>query len=105
MLIGQIQIESICSEVYTVSGSLHQGQTSDASLKLWSVSVLAIFSDSAYASQMVCMQVHRAVLHSGEQVVVKVQRPGLKNLFDIDLANLKLLAKQLDRMDDNSNYL
>lgn len=51
------------------------------------------------------MQVHRAVLHSGEQVVVKVQRPGLKNLFDIDLANLKVLAKQLDRTDDNSNYL
>lgn len=30
-------------------------------------------------------QVHRAVLHSGEEVVVKVQRPGLKQLFDIDL--------------------
>ena len=51
------------------------------------------------------VQVHRAVLHSGEQVVVKVQRPGLKNLFDIDLANLKVLAKQLDRSDENSDYL
>ena len=28
---------------------------------------------------------HRAVLHNGEKVVVKVQRPGLKKLFDIDL--------------------
>lgn len=37
--------------------------------------------------------------------MVKVQRPGLKNLFDIDLANLKVLAKQLDRSDDNSDYL
>ncbi|KAH9793758.1 protein ACTIVITY OF BC1 COMPLEX KINASE 7 [Citrus sinensis] len=38
-------------------------------------------------------QVHRAILHNGEKVVVKVQRPGLKKLFDIDLGNLKLVAK------------
>nr|KJB10238.1 hypothetical protein B456_001G191200 [Gossypium raimondii] len=38
-------------------------------------------------------QVHRAVLHNGEKVVVKVQRPGLKKLFDIDLRNLKLIAE------------
>lgn len=37
--------------------------------------------------------VHRAVLHNGEKVVVKVQRPGLKKLFDIDLRNLKLIAE------------
>lgn len=34
-------------------------------------------------------QVHKAQLHSGEEVVVKVQRPGLKQLFRIDLAILK----------------
>ncbi|GKV18244.1 hypothetical protein SLEP1_g28651 [Rubroshorea leprosula] len=38
-------------------------------------------------------QVHRAMLHNGEKVVVKVQRPGLKKLFDIDLRNLKLIAE------------
>lgn len=38
-------------------------------------------------------QVHRAVLHNREKVVVKVQRPGLKRLFDIDLKNLKLIAQ------------
>ncbi|XP_068642180.1 protein ACTIVITY OF BC1 COMPLEX KINASE 7, chloroplastic [Aristolochia californica] len=42
-------------------------------------------------------QVHRAVLHSGEEVVVKVQRPGLKKLFDIDLRNLKLIAEYFQR--------
>ncbi|PKI76855.1 protein ACTIVITY OF BC1 COMPLEX KINASE 7, chloroplastic-like [Punica granatum] len=42
-------------------------------------------------------QVHRAVLHNGERVVVKVQRPGLKRLFDIDLKNLKLIAKYFQR--------
>jgi len=30
-------------------------------------------------------QVHRARLHTGEEVVVKVQRPGLDQLFDLDL--------------------
>ncbi|XP_074574896.1 protein ACTIVITY OF BC1 COMPLEX KINASE 7, chloroplastic-like [Curcuma longa] len=42
-------------------------------------------------------QVHRAILHSGEQVVVKIQRPGLKKLFDIDLRNLKLVAEYFQR--------
>ncbi|PKI76856.1 hypothetical protein CRG98_002842 [Punica granatum] len=42
-------------------------------------------------------QVHRAVLHNGERVVVKVQRPGLKRLFDIDLKNLKLIAEYFQR--------
>jgi predicted unusual protein kinase regulating ubiquinone biosynthesis (AarF/ABC1/UbiB family) len=37
-------------------------------------------------------QVHRARLHSGEEVVVKVQRPGLKSLFTIDLEILKGIA-------------
>lgn len=38
-------------------------------------------------------QVHRAQLHSGEEVVVKVQRPGLKSLFTIDLSILKGIAR------------
>uniref|UniRef100_UPI0030D933D0 ABC1 kinase family protein n=2 Tax=Oculatella sp. LEGE 06141 TaxID=1828648 RepID=UPI0030D933D0 len=38
-------------------------------------------------------QVHRAQLHSGEEVVVKVQRPGLKKLFTIDLEILKGIAR------------
>ncbi|CAL9063117.1 unnamed protein product [Musa banksii] len=42
-------------------------------------------------------QVHRAVLHSGERVVVKVQRPGLKKLFDIDFRNLRLIAEYFQR--------
>ncbi|KAA8524878.1 hypothetical protein F0562_011301 [Nyssa sinensis] len=42
-------------------------------------------------------QVHRAVLQNGEKVIVKVQRPGLKKLFDIDLQNLKLIAEYFQR--------
>ncbi|KAL6511242.1 Protein ACTIVITY OF BC1 COMPLEX KINASE 7, chloroplastic, partial [Orobanche hederae] len=42
-------------------------------------------------------QVHRAILHNGEKVVVKIQRPGLKKLFDIDLQNLKLITEYFQR--------
>ena len=42
-------------------------------------------------------QVHRAQLHSGEEVVVKIQRPGLKKLFEIDLAILKGIARYFQR--------
>ncbi|MDB9308125.1 AarF/ABC1/UbiB kinase family protein [Aphanizomenon sp. CS-733/32] len=38
-------------------------------------------------------QVHKAVLYTGESVVVKVQRPGLKKLFEIDLGILKGIAR------------
>jgi predicted unusual protein kinase regulating ubiquinone biosynthesis (AarF/ABC1/UbiB family) len=38
-------------------------------------------------------QVHKAVLHTGEAVVVKVQRPGLKQLFEIDLQILKGITR------------
>ena len=45
-------------------------------------------------------QVHPAKLHTGEVVVVKVQRPGLRRLFDIDLENLRVVAEQLDKGDE-----
>jgi len=38
-------------------------------------------------------QVHKATLYTGEEVVVKVQRPGLKKLFTIDLAILKRITQ------------
>jgi predicted unusual protein kinase regulating ubiquinone biosynthesis (AarF/ABC1/UbiB family) len=37
-------------------------------------------------------QVHRACLNN-QEVVVKVQRPGLKDLFDIDLKNLRVRGR------------
>lgn len=41
-------------------------------------------------SHVINVQVHRAVLHNGERVAVKVQRPGLKKLFDIDLSKIHI---------------
>ena len=42
-------------------------------------------------------QVHLAKVR-GERVVVKVQRPGLKELFDIDLKNVRALAVWLQKV-------
>ena len=47
-------------------------------------------------------QVHKAV-YNGQAVAVKVQRAGLKELFDTDLKNLKVLAKLLDKFDPKSD--
>eukprot|EP00262_Sarcandra_glabra_P006512 TRINITY_DN18842_c0_g1_i1.p1 TRINITY_DN18842_c0_g1~~TRINITY_DN18842_c0_g1_i1.p1 ORF type:complete len:766 (+),score=158.27 TRINITY_DN18842_c0_g1_i1:124-2421(+) len=47
-------------------------------------------------------QVHRARL-KGQDVVIKVQRPGLKDLFDIDLKNLRVLAEYLQKVDPKSD--
>ncbi|KAF0906504.1 hypothetical protein E2562_011487 [Oryza meyeriana var. granulata] len=47
-------------------------------------------------------QVHRACLN-GKEVVIKVQRPGLKELFDIDLKNLRVIAEYLQKVDPKSD--
>jgi predicted unusual protein kinase regulating ubiquinone biosynthesis (AarF/ABC1/UbiB family) len=45
-------------------------------------------------------QVHKAQLQSGEEVVVKVQRPALKKLFEIDLAILRGIARYFQNHPD-----
>lgn len=45
-------------------------------------------------------QVHKAQLHSGEEVVVKVQRLGLKKLFAIDLKILRGIARYFQNHPD-----
>jgi len=45
-------------------------------------------------------QVHKAQLHSGEEVVVKAQRPGLRKLFTIDLQILKGIARYFQNHPD-----
>jgi predicted unusual protein kinase regulating ubiquinone biosynthesis (AarF/ABC1/UbiB family) len=42
-------------------------------------------------------QVHQARLHTGEEVVVKVQRPGLDKLFELDLKVLGRLVRFCQR--------
>ena len=52
--------------------------------------MLFIF-DGFVLIELLAGQVHRATLR-GQEVVVKVQRPGLKDLFDIDLRNLRVIV-------------
>ena len=44
-------------------------------------------------------QVHRATLKDGTEVVVKVQRDGLVEQFDVDCKNIRFLASVADRVD------
>ncbi len=54
--------------------------------------LFAEFDRQALASASIA-QVHAAVMHSGEQVVVKVLRPGIKTTIDRDLSLMFLLAE------------
>ena len=47
-------------------------------------------------------QVHTA-FYKGKKVAIKVQRAGLKELFDVDLKNLRKLAVLLDKFDPKSD--
>jgi len=47
-------------------------------------------------------QVHRAVFR-GRQVAIKIQRAGLKELFDMDLKNFRSLAALLDKFDPKND--
>ena len=42
-------------------------------------------------------QVHRALLKSGEEVIVKVQRPGIQDIIEIDLEIMFHLASLMER--------
>mmetsp|Transcript_15793 Transcript_15793/g.38444 ORF Transcript_15793/g.38444 Transcript_15793/m.38444 type:complete len:823 (+) Transcript_15793:2-2470(+) len=61
------------------------------------------FQDVAMAAASLG-QVHLAKLKTtGEQVIVKVQRPGLKEIFDIDLKNLRVIAQWLQKVDPKTD--
>lgn len=53
------------------------------------------FSEKPLASASIA-QVHTARLKTGEEVVVKVQRPGIRTTIESDLNILYFVAKQLD---------
>ena len=49
-------------------------------------------------------QVHRAKLLDGEtEVVIKVQRPDLKSLFDVDTKNIRFVAQILQAIDPKTD--
>jgi aarF domain-containing kinase len=56
--------------------------------------VFASFEQKAFAAASLG-QVHRARLHSGEEVAVKIQYPGIARTIKADLRNLRLLLQPL----------
>lgn len=50
-------------------------------------------------------QVHRATLKDGRQVAVKVQRPGLRQIYDRDARTLRKVAKICDRFVESASEI
>jgi len=59
--------------------------------------VFAEFSPTALASASLA-QVHRARLHDGRDVAVKVQYPEIEEIVRVDLQNVRLLARFANRL-------
>ncbi|WP_144479578.1 AarF/ABC1/UbiB kinase family protein [Cytobacillus oceanisediminis] len=62
------------------------------------------FFNEDYVAAASIGQVHEAVLHSGESVMVKVQRPGIKNTVLTDLEILRDFAKLIEQRYDWAQY-
>jgi aarF domain-containing kinase len=60
-------------------------------------SIYAEFSPTAIASASLA-QVHRARLHDGRDVAVKVQYPEIEEIVHVDLQNVRLLARFAGRL-------
>ncbi len=58
--------------------------------------VFAEFSSTPFASASIA-QVHAATLHSGEEVVVKILRPGILPIIKRDVAILYSIARKIER--------
>ena len=59
--------------------------------------LFAVFEPEPIAAASIG-QVHRAVLHDGRAVAVKVQRPGLEPIIDLDMSLMKLFLKSVESM-------
>jgi predicted unusual protein kinase regulating ubiquinone biosynthesis (AarF/ABC1/UbiB family) len=57
--------------------------------------LFASFEEEPFASASIA-QVHYATLHSGEEVVVKIQRPGIRRRIAADLQILKRFAQTVE---------
>lgn len=55
------------------------------------------FADEPFASGSIA-QVHRAVTTDGQQVVVKIRRPGIERVIQLDIYVLKFMADQAEAL-------
>ena len=66
--------------------------------------LFAEFKMQALASASIA-QIHEAKLHSGEEVVVKVARPGIEKIIRRDFAVLEMLTRWLEQLWQDSRRL
>jgi len=65
--------------------------------------VFAWFEEKAIASASLA-QVHKAALKDGRVVAVKVQYPGIQEIVENDLANIRFLLRILSRVERNLDF-
>src|SRR5690606_23914058 len=65
--------------------------------------VFARFDPNPLASASIG-QVHRATLHDGTEVIVKVQRPFIREQIEVDMDILRALAKYAEKYKEEVKY-
>ncbi len=85
------ELEKLQDGVPPVPGPIAQ-QVVEQELKKNTGDLFAWFQPEAFASASMA-QVHRATLKTGEQVVLKIQRPGIKEVIEQDIKVMLQLAE------------
>lgn len=85
------ELEKLQDGVPPVPGPIAQ-QVVEQELKKNTGELFAWFQPEAFASASMA-QVHRATLKTGEQVVLKIQRPGIKEVIEQDIKVMLQLAE------------
>jgi predicted unusual protein kinase regulating ubiquinone biosynthesis (AarF/ABC1/UbiB family) len=76
----------------------------ESELRLSISEIFAEFSPTPIASASLG-QVHRATLLTGEEVAVKVMRPGVEDIVSIDLKSLQIAIRLLKRRTKIANFM
>jgi ubiquinone biosynthesis protein len=90
-----LELRKLQDDVPPFDGALARAQV-EASLGRPIEAVFARFDERPLAAASIA-QVHRARLHSGEEVVVKVRRPNLEAIVRTDLEIMRTLAALLEQ--------
>ncbi len=84
------ELEKLQDSVPALPGHIAR-QVIEEELKKATADLFAYFEPEAFASASMA-QVHRATLKTGEKVVIKIQRPGIKQVIDSDIKAMLYMA-------------
>lgn len=89
------ELEKLQDSVPPVAGMIAKSVV-EQELKRSTEELFEYFEPEAFASASMA-QVHRAVMKSGERVVLKIQRPGIKELIESDIKVMLYMAELFSR--------